>query len=294
MYSKELLQPGDLQPFLNQPETLINQSLEFQLAVANYLQTPRQLLEVLVNNSRYPQVVEAAKLHINLAGEIGENWREVAEIAIKNAPLEQNDLLNSQVEKLEAFKINIDINKKLDLLCFLVGKINNDSWFVISPSTGQRKKIPHWISYSDLEEYKDNSIIIFKLESTVEKLLATLSPLKLGKCYPDGHGYLFKYYYSYAFAKNKVEAFVKVFNMAKILQIKRFISLSSDYHQNFYNDDKRRKTIYSLNRFFQQKLSNTKLYHFAMYDNDYTYILGETPDKDWQGVKISRSYRYFY
>ena len=204
------------------------------------------------------------------------------------------ELLNSQVEKLEAFKINIDINKKLDLLCFLVGKINNDSWFVISPSTGQRKKIPHWISYSDLEEYKDNSIIIFKLESTVEKLLATLSPLKLGKCYPDGHGYLFKYYYSYAFAKNKVEAFVKVFNMAKILQIKRFISLSSDYHQNFYNDDKRRKTIYSLNRFFQQKLSNTKLYHFTMYDNDYTYILGETPDKDWQGVKISRSYRYFY
>ena len=100
MYSKELLQPGDLQPFLNQPETLINQSLEFQLAVANYLQTPRQLLEVLVNNSRYPQVVEAAKLHVNLAGEIGENWREVAEIAIKNAPLEQNDRLVAELLKI--------------------------------------------------------------------------------------------------------------------------------------------------------------------------------------------------
>ena len=100
MYSKELLQPGDLQPFLNQPETLINQTLEFQLAVANYLQTPRQLLEVLVNNSRYPQVVEAAKLHVNLAGEIGENWREVAEIAIKNAPLEQNDRLVAELLKI--------------------------------------------------------------------------------------------------------------------------------------------------------------------------------------------------
>ncbi|WP_414620940.1 hypothetical protein [Calothrix sp. CCY 0018] len=43
MYS-ELLQHGDLQPFLNQPETLINQALEFQLAVINYLETSRQLL----------------------------------------------------------------------------------------------------------------------------------------------------------------------------------------------------------------------------------------------------------
>ncbi len=99
MYS-ELLQPGDLQAFLDRPESLINQSLEFQLAVANYLQTPCQLLKVLVNNSGYPQVVEAAKLHVNLAGEVGENWRKVAEIAIKNAPLEQNDKLVAELLKI--------------------------------------------------------------------------------------------------------------------------------------------------------------------------------------------------
>ncbi len=99
MYS-ELLQHSDLQPFLNQPETLINQTLEFQLAVANYLQTPRQLLEILVNNSPYPQVVEAAKLHVNLAGDIGKNWREVAEVAIKNAPLQQNDRLVAELLKI--------------------------------------------------------------------------------------------------------------------------------------------------------------------------------------------------
>ncbi len=99
MYS-ELLQPSDLQPFLNQPESLINQSLEFQLAVTNYLQTPRQFLEVLVNNSPYPQVVKTAKLHVNLVGEIGDNWREVAEAAIKNAPLEQNDRLVAELLKI--------------------------------------------------------------------------------------------------------------------------------------------------------------------------------------------------
>ncbi|MGB3642096.1 MAG: hypothetical protein WBA39_31640 [Rivularia sp. (in: cyanobacteria)] len=100
MYSKELLQPADLQPLIDRPESLINQTLEFQLAVANSGQTPCQLLEVLVNNSGYPQVVEAAKLHVNLAGEVGENWREVAETAIKNAPLEQNDKLVAELLKI--------------------------------------------------------------------------------------------------------------------------------------------------------------------------------------------------
>ncbi|MGB6299328.1 MAG: hypothetical protein WBF90_24540 [Rivularia sp. (in: cyanobacteria)] len=75
MYYK-LLQPSDLQPFLNQPETLINKTLEFQLAAANYLQTPIKLLKILVNQSCYSQVVEAAKLHVKFAGEIGDNWRE--------------------------------------------------------------------------------------------------------------------------------------------------------------------------------------------------------------------------
>lgn len=95
-----LLKSSDLQPFTNQPETLINQTLEFQLAVANYLETPKQLLEILANNSLYAQVVEAAKLHINLAGEIQDNWREVAEAAIKNAPLEQNDRLVAELLKI--------------------------------------------------------------------------------------------------------------------------------------------------------------------------------------------------
>ena len=100
MYSRELLELSDLQPFIDRPENLINQSLEFQLAVANYPQTPRQLLQVLVNNSPYPQVVESAKLHVNLAGEVGDNWREVAEAAIKNALLEQNDRLVAELLKI--------------------------------------------------------------------------------------------------------------------------------------------------------------------------------------------------
>ncbi|MEM7717389.1 MAG: hypothetical protein AAF349_28245, partial [Cyanobacteria bacterium P01_A01_bin.68] len=103
MYSKELLQPADLQPFINQSETLINQTLEIQLTVANYLQTPVELLEVLVNQSCYSQVVEAAKLHVTYiesTGEILDNWREIAEDKIKNAPLQQNDRLVAELLKI--------------------------------------------------------------------------------------------------------------------------------------------------------------------------------------------------
>lgn len=103
MYSKELLQPADLQPYINQPETLINQTFEFQLTVANYLQTPIELLEILVNQSCYPQVVETVKLHvtyIKLTGEIRDNWREIAEDKIKNAPLQQNDRLVAELLKI--------------------------------------------------------------------------------------------------------------------------------------------------------------------------------------------------
>lgn len=57
-------------------------------------------MEILANNSPYPQVVEAAKLHVNLSGEIEENWQEIAEYKIKNAPLEQNDRLVAGTFKL--------------------------------------------------------------------------------------------------------------------------------------------------------------------------------------------------
>ncbi|MEM6402585.1 MAG: hypothetical protein AAF757_20530 [Cyanobacteria bacterium P01_D01_bin.116] len=100
MYSEELLKQEDLQPFINEPDILINQTLGFQLQVANYLETPRQLLEILANNSSHPLVLEAAKLHVNLAGEMVENWEVFAENAIKNAPLEQNDRLVAELLKI--------------------------------------------------------------------------------------------------------------------------------------------------------------------------------------------------
>ena len=103
MYFRELLQPADLQPFINQPETLINQTLEIQLTVANYLQTPVEILEILVNQSCYSQVVEAAKLHVKYIESTGEgikNWREIVEERIKNAPLQQNDRLVAELLKI--------------------------------------------------------------------------------------------------------------------------------------------------------------------------------------------------
>ena len=195
------------------------------------------------------------------------------------------ELLNSSLEVLEAFTI-------MNYLCVLIGQINNDNWIVISPSAPHRQDFPYWITYSNFGIEKNKSQQITKLQSTVNKLLGTLTPLQLAIYGIDGYGYNFDYYYSYAFSKTKIEAFIQSLNMTKIVQIKRFISLSSDYNQYLYNGDKRRKAIYVLNKFFQQRLSNTNIYYFTMYDCDNTYIVGETPDKDYVGIKISRDFQY--
>lgn len=61
-----------------------------QLALANHLHCPIEILEQLVS-SNYLQVSETAKLHVKLAGEIIAGWQEAAETAIHNADLGQND-----------------------------------------------------------------------------------------------------------------------------------------------------------------------------------------------------------
>ena len=55
--------------FLANPETILAASIDLQLAIANYIDTPEQLLAILVN-SPDRDVAAAAGLHITWAGEI--------------------------------------------------------------------------------------------------------------------------------------------------------------------------------------------------------------------------------
>lgn len=98
MQSPQALTLSELQQFIEHPEQLANQPVEYQLAVANYSEAPRQLLEVLANSTNF-QVAEAASMHVNLAGEAGEDWQEIAETAMKTAPLGQNDRLVAELLK---------------------------------------------------------------------------------------------------------------------------------------------------------------------------------------------------
>ena len=99
MQSPQAFTPSELQQFIEQPQQLLNQPVDYQLTVANYREAPRQLLEVLAN-SPYPEVAQAASMHVNLAGEAGEDWQEIAEAAMKTAPLGQNDRLVAELLRL--------------------------------------------------------------------------------------------------------------------------------------------------------------------------------------------------
>ncbi|MBD2206121.1 hypothetical protein H6G33_28350 [Calothrix sp. FACHB-1219] len=99
MQPLQLVSAADLQAFLDTPEQLLQQPTELQLAVANYIETPRSLLEILVNSTD-KQVSQAASLHVNYAGEITENWQKAVDEILQQQELGQNDRLAVELLKL--------------------------------------------------------------------------------------------------------------------------------------------------------------------------------------------------
>jgi hypothetical protein len=88
-----------LQSFVDNPESITTKDISFQIAVASYPDTPRNLLEILANSDK-PEVAEAARLHVNYAGELSENWQDVVDEKLKNRYLGQNDRLAVELLKI--------------------------------------------------------------------------------------------------------------------------------------------------------------------------------------------------
>lgn len=99
MRSRLSINASDLARFLDTPEDLLQESLELQIAIATFPETPRQLLEILVNSSD-PEIAEAAQLHINYAGELTENWQDAIDEKLKSRYLGQNDRLAVELLKI--------------------------------------------------------------------------------------------------------------------------------------------------------------------------------------------------
>ncbi|MDF5710103.1 MAG: hypothetical protein PUP90_21150 [Nostoc sp. S4] len=96
------LQPvsvADLQRLLSAPEALLQESRNLQLAIASFPDTPRTLLEILVNSPDI-QVAETASLHVNFAGEITDGWQQIANAILQQQQLGQNDRLAVELLKL--------------------------------------------------------------------------------------------------------------------------------------------------------------------------------------------------
>jgi hypothetical protein len=85
--------------FLSDPDSLLAQSIEVQMAIVNHSETPRSILEVLVQ-SNDSWVTEAAQLHINWAGELAENEQAAIDTFLQTAQLGQNDRLAVELLKI--------------------------------------------------------------------------------------------------------------------------------------------------------------------------------------------------
>ncbi len=98
----KLLQPIEsnlLQQLTDRIELVSSQPIEIQIALAQDLQTPRSILQVLVDRAE-ASIAEIAKLHINYAGELTTDGREEIDAIFKTAQLGQNDRLAVELLKL--------------------------------------------------------------------------------------------------------------------------------------------------------------------------------------------------
>lgn len=92
---------SDLQSFLDNPEQLRLQSVELQLAIASFIDTPSSLLEILTQSAD-DKVAQAARLHVNYAGEITDNIEQLVDEILSTQQMGQNDRLAVELLKLGA------------------------------------------------------------------------------------------------------------------------------------------------------------------------------------------------
>ncbi|BAZ14227.1 hypothetical protein NIES4071_60670 [Calothrix sp. NIES-4071] len=201
-------------------------------------------------------------------------------------------LLHRRLQKIEGFSFHLD--KGQEYFYGIIGKLNTNSWVAISTSMPHRHSFPHWLSGSDFDNIQQETTDkdLLQLKSDIQKIINELPPFKLAIPYPAGYGYTYNYKLYCGVASTKSAALIQAMLEAKAFHLKRFQDLLPDYHQSYYNDDSRRKTQQILSKFFKQFFSEVRIYHLALYDIDYTYILGQVAGADWLGVRISRSYEY--
>jgi Leucine rich repeat variant len=90
---------ANISRFLVDPEAILVAPIDLQLAITSYIDTPQQLLSVLVN-SRDSDVASAARLHITWAGEIEGDVERTINDLLKTQQIGQNDRLAVELLKL--------------------------------------------------------------------------------------------------------------------------------------------------------------------------------------------------
>ncbi|BAY85621.1 hypothetical protein NIES267_51220 [Calothrix parasitica NIES-267] len=220
------------------------------------------------------------------------------------------NLLKSNLEHIEAFKfqfpgydedfwwldeIHEGIYPHKDFICGLIGKTFDDDWISITPTIPTRHTfLPEEIAVSDYQFTINQNLgeNILNLELNIKSILEELTPLKLAICYPAGYSYSYIYQHCSSISQTKESVITQSFLKSGLFKIYKFQDFLSERDNSHYYESLRRKREQILSRFFKATFSQTKIYHLALYDIDYTYILGETPDKNYFGIKMSGSYEY--
>jgi hypothetical protein len=85
-----------LQQLIDRPDLIITQPIDLQIAIAQDIQTPTSILQILVDRSQ-PKVSEIAKLHVNYAGDLTTDGQSEISKIFKTVQIFSN--FSPQIEK---------------------------------------------------------------------------------------------------------------------------------------------------------------------------------------------------
>lgn len=170
-------------------------------------------------------------------------------------------------------------------MSIVVGETSDRHYFCLAPT------IPDQVSYNQRDRHQRTTQIICEESPTqatqnliaeVQILLDKLPPITNYGYYHGGYNYTYQHQIVGALAKTKTTAIQLALQAATMVFLEK---RTVEYADDGYNSRK-------LSQFMNQCLRDRTCYSISFWDVGYSYEVGQTPARDWLGVRSQGEFEY--
>lgn len=215
----------------------------------------------------------------------------------KNYYQQLSNLLKSNLYDLEIYEFSC----WADYSCFaIVGQIlDNENWICITSTVPQETP-----DFNNIIVTSNNTEAFLAqpntdLESQIDKILESLTPVLTYGHYDGGYEQTYHHQIIYQTASTKQTALQNASIKSGFLKVGEFQSFypdNQDYIFNDYSGEEEGQELYQkyqhLNSFLKAKFPELILYTFRFWDYTQLFIVGESPENDRIGLKLTSEFDY--